>query len=53
MNTDKEFFLPGDVVTLRQDIVNKPEMIVVRKAVTTVKLQGDVKSNIFQGIVCR
>ena len=53
MNSEKEFFLPGDVVTLRQDIINKPEMIVVRKAVTTVKLQNETKSNIFQGIVCR
>jgi len=25
---DKVFFTPGDVVTLKQDIANKPEMIV-------------------------
>ena len=27
----KQYFLPGDVVTLRQDIPNKPIMLVVKK----------------------
>ena len=31
METDKIYFNPGDMVTLRQDIPNKPTMIVVKK----------------------
>lgn len=51
-NETKQFFLPGDVVTLRQDIPNKPTMIVVKKVTKTIRtdnLQGDF----FQGILCR
>ena len=36
MNENKLFFLPGDVVTLRQDIPNKPVMIVVKKVTKTL-----------------
>ena len=36
-NDNKEFFLPGDVVTVRQDIPNKPTMIVIRKVTKTFK----------------
>ena len=46
---DKVFFLPGDVVTLKQDIENKPEMIVVRKK--TITFRKDEK--LLQGIICR
>ena len=28
---DKIFFMPGDVVTLKQDIPNKPTMLVLKK----------------------
>lgn len=48
----KQFFLPGDVVTLRQDIPNKPTMLVVKKItkiINTKTLQG----TFFQGILCR
>lgn len=48
----KQFFLPGDIVTIRQDIPNKPTMIVVKKVTKTIRtntLQGDF----FQGILCR
>lgn len=37
---DKTYFLPGDVVTIRQDIPNKPTMIVVGKMDKESKLQG-------------
>ena len=37
INETKEFFLPGDVVTVRQDIPNKPVMMVVRKVTKTFK----------------
>jgi len=52
MNDTKQFFLPGDVVTLRQDIPNIPTMIVVRKVTKTIKT-SDVRSDYFQGILCR
>lgn len=53
MNNDtKQFFLPGDVVTLRQDIPNKPTMIVVRKVTKTIRI-ADVKNDFFQGILCK
>lgn len=49
---EKEFFLPGDVVILRQNIPNKPVMIVVKKTIVTLRTQ-DSKTSIFQGILCR
>lgn len=48
----KQFFLPGDVVTLRQDIPNKPTMIMVKKMTKSIKIDGN-KGNYFQGILCR
>lgn len=48
----KKLFLPGDVVTIRQDIDNKPTMIVVRKETKTV-LYKSISNLIFQGILCR
>ena len=47
---DKVFFQPGDVVTLKQDIPNKPIMIVDHKVETTFKREG-VKT--LRGIACR
>ncbi len=50
----KQFFLPGDVVTLRQEIPNKPTMIVVKKVTKSISLKGaDTKNDFFQGILCR
>lgn len=51
----KQFFLPGDVVTIRQEIPNKPTMIVVKKVTKTISLKStpDIKNDFFQGILCR
>ena len=49
---NKQFFLPGDVVTLRQDLPNKPTMLVVRKVTKTIRTK-DTKSDFFQGILCK
>lgn len=53
----KQFFLPGDVVTIRQEIPNKPIMLVVRKATKTISFSTKdgpaYKNDYFQGIVCR
>lgn len=48
----KQFFLPGDVVTLRQEIPNKPTMLVIKKVTKTISL-NNVKNDYFQGILCR
>ena len=42
------FFLPGDTVTLKQEIPNKPTMLVVKKIVKTIR-----NNPYFQGILCR
>lgn len=49
---DKIYFMPGDVVMLRQDIENKPKMIVVRKetAIFKNKISDD---GVLKGIRCR
>lgn len=51
MENDKIYFNPGDIVTLRQEIENKPEMIVVRKVTSLFK--NDDSKDIFKGIRCR
>lgn len=48
---EKIYFAPGDVVTLRQDLPNKPTMLVVRKKTLTIK--GEEAGKFLQGIVCR
>lgn len=48
---DKVIFLPGDVVTIRQDIPNKPVMVVVRKESTIFRDEN--KTNSLKGIRCR
>lgn len=49
---EKIFFMPGDLVTLKKDVPNKPTMIVVRKEISLLrnKLSED---NILKGIKCR
>lgn len=49
---DKVFFSPGDVVTIRQDIPNKPIMLVVKKVNSIMKHDED-KEGILRGIRCR
>lgn len=51
-NETKQFFLPGDIVTLRQDIPNKPTMIVVKKVTKTIRTET-LRGDFFQGILCR
>lgn len=49
------FFNPGDIVSLKQDIPNKPIMIVVRKETSLFKHDKkiDDKRPILKGIRCR
>lgn len=48
---DKTFFKPGDIVTLRQDVPNKPKMVVVRKETTIFK--DSYQNTQLRGIRCR
>lgn len=50
MENEKTYFLPGDVVTLRQNIPNKPIMVVVKKETSFIKKE---ENNILRGIRCR
>ncbi len=49
---EKVFFYPGDVVTIRQDIPNKPTMLVVKKQTMTIR-DGENKQQVLRGIVCK
>lgn len=49
------FFNPGDIVTLKQDIPNKPTMIVIKKETSLFKHDSkrEDKHSILIGIRCR
>ena len=47
---EKIFFAPGDVVTLKQDIPNKPKMIVYRVERSIMRNNG---RDILKGVKCR
>lgn len=46
----KIFFIPGDIVQLRQDIPNKPKMLVYRVERSIMRNNG---SNVLKGVKCR
>ena len=48
---EKIFYLPGDIVTLKQNIPNKPIMIVVKKETSMFRKEGE--EGILKGIRCR
>lgn len=48
---DKIYFLPGQIVRLKQDIPYKPDMVVIGKVTNVFKHQGD-KNNTLKGIRC-
>ena len=48
---DKMMFFPGDLVTLRKELPNKPVMVVVRKESTIFRDEN--KTNSLKGIRCR
>lgn len=49
---EKIFFAPGDIVTIRQDIPNKPIMIVVKKVNNMIRHDDD-KEGLLRGIRCK
>ena len=51
---DKVYFLPGMLVTLKQDIPNKPIMLVVKKETVIFKHNNNNDNDsILKGIKCR
>lgn len=50
---EKIYFMPGDIVTLKQDIPNKPIMLVLKVETSLFKHKMDKKENILKGIKCR
>jgi hypothetical protein len=53
VNNSRVYFMPGDVVMLKQDIPNKPKMIVDKKETLTLRPSDeDEKSNFLKGIKC-
>lgn len=52
LDKEKIFFLPGMLVTLKQDLPNKPIMLVVKKE-TLIFKHTDNKEPILKGIRCR
>lgn len=53
ITNDKIYYLPGDLVTLRQDIPNRPTMLVVKKVKNSIRVGKEIKNDFFQGILCR
>lgn len=49
---EKVYFMPGDIVTIKQDIPNKPIMLVLKKEISILKNKL-VEDNILKGIKCR
>ena len=52
MFEEKIYFMPGDIVTIKQNIPNKPTMIVIKKEINIFK-NKDEKEPILRGIKCR
>lgn len=52
MELDKVYFMPGDIVELKQNVPNKPTMIVVKKKTLTIKPKDEDKTNFLQGMLC-
>lgn len=51
---EKIYFLPGDLVTLKQDIPNKPTMMVLKKESLLFKhLKDEDAASVLKGIRCR
>lgn len=48
---EKIFFMPGDLVTLKKDLPNKPTMLVISK-VTSLLRNKLSEDNILKGIKC-
>lgn len=51
---EKTFFLPGELCMVKQDIDNKPKMMVVEKVTRSLmNKETGMKESMFLGIKCR
>ena len=51
---DKIYYQPGDIVTIKQDIPNKPTMVVVKKETSKFRQKEDnYREDYFVGMRCR
>ena len=49
---DRIYFTPGQLVRIKQDLANKPIMLVVGKVSNVFKHSSDQKNNVLKGIKC-
>jgi hypothetical protein len=54
MEQEKIYYLPGDICEIKQNIPNKPVMVVKKKITKMIRPVGppDIKRDFLQGIVC-
>lgn len=52
-DNEKIYFMPGDLVTLKQQLPNKPIMIVVKKETNVFKNTSTEFQPVLKGIKCR
>lgn len=51
---EKIYFMPGDIVTIKQEIPNRPVMIVVKKETMNIRQrETGTSEDYFKGIRCR
>ena len=54
LDDEKIYYNPGDLVTVKHDISNKPRMFVVEKSTRSLYNKNtNEKENVFLGIKCR
>lgn len=53
IDNEKIYFMPGDLVTLKQELPNKPIMIVVKKETSVFKNTNTEFQPALKGIKCR
>ena len=53
MNEEHVYFCPGDVVTLRHNLDNKPKMLVIEKVTRDIMAKDGTTESIFRGLRCR
>lgn len=51
MNDDKIYFQPGDIVQMKQEIPNKPKMVVMKIERSLIKRED--QSQYLRGLKCR
>lgn len=52
IDDDRVYFMPGELVRIKQNIPNRPTMIVIGKVSNVFKHNQDIKGNVLKGIKC-